>query len=285
VTGATTDRALEAALRRDRRLVIASVIGIAALAWLYLLRLGASMPAMSPGSVPAAPSMPGMSAMPGMSMPGMDMPGMAMAPTWGVADFVVAFGMWAVMMVAMMVPSAAPVLVLFAGLNRRRREQYQPAISTAFFLTGYLVVWAAFSLLAALAQGALHSASLLSPALAATSATISGSLLILAGIYQWTPLKSACLAACRSPLGFLVAHWRDGARGAVAMGLRHGLYCVGCCWLLMALLFAAGVMNLVWVALIAVFVLVEKVVPGGPWVGRLAGLALVVVGVVVMRAG
>jgi predicted metal-binding membrane protein len=261
VTTATTDRVLEAALKRDRWVVIAGVVGIAGLAWLYLLRLGASMAEMA------------------------SMPGMTMTPSWGAGDFVVAFVMWAVMMVAMMLPSVAPVLVLFAGLNRRRREQWQPAISTAFFLAGYLVVWAAFSVLASLAQGVLHSASLLSPALAATSAVISGGLLVLAGIYQWTPLKSACLAACRSPLGFLMAHWRDGIRGAIAMGLRHGVYCVGCCWLLMALLFAAGVMNLLWVAVIAVFVLVEKVGPAGPWVGRLAGLALVVTGVVVMRAG
>jgi predicted metal-binding membrane protein len=251
--------ATDATLRRDRWIVASGLVIIAALAWAHLLRLAVAMPDRS--------SMP--------SMPGMDMP-------WSATEFVVAFAMWAVMMVAMMVPSAMPLLLMFATINRQRRVERQPAISTLVFLAGYLAVWAAFSAVASAAQGALHAASLLSSRLAATSGWLSGTLLILAGAYQWTPLKSVCLAKCRSPLAFLMTRWRDGAGGAVAMGAHHGLYCLGCCWLLMALLFVAGVMNLAWVAVIAVFVLVEKMLPAGPWVGRLAGAALVVAGLAVI---
>lgn len=279
-----TEAALEATLRRDRWVVAAGLTGLAALAWITLARLALAMPDMRGPSMSSMPAMPPMSSMPAISSMPPSLSGMAMAPAWGPADFVIAFAMWVVMMVAMMVPSAAPVLLLFATLNRRRREPQQPAIPTAVFLLGYLAVWSAFSVLATLAQAVLHQASLLSASIAATSAWISGGLLVLAGVYQWTPLKAACLAACRSPLAFLMTRWRDGASGAVLMGARHGLYCLGCCWLLMALLFVAGVMNLLWVAVIAVFVLVEKTVRGGPWAGRLAGGALVVAGLIVIGA-
>jgi predicted metal-binding membrane protein len=274
-----TEAALEATLRRDRWVVAGGLAALAALAWIHLARLALAMPDVPGASIASMPAMPSMPATPSSSMSGM-----AMAGAWGRDDLLVAFAMWVVMMVAMMVPSAAPVLLLFATLNRRRRERQQPAVPTAVFLLGYLAVWSAFSVLATLAQAVLHRASLLSPSVAATSAWISGGLLVLAGVYQWTPLKAACLVACRSPLAFLMTRWRDGASGAVIMGLRHGLYCLGCCWLLMALLFVAGVMNLLWVAVIAAFVLVEKTVPGGPWVGRLAGAALVVAGLVVLGA-
>jgi predicted metal-binding membrane protein len=159
-----------------------------------------------------------------------------------------------------MVPSAAPLILIFAAANRKRKERKDPFVHTAVFLTGYLLVWTGFSALATLAQWGLHNAALLSPMMKST---------------QWTPFKHACLTHCRSPLGFLMAHWREGTKGSLMMGVEHGSYCVGCCWFLMALLFVAGVMNLLWVAIIAAFVLAEKVLPRGDLVGRVAGGMLV----------
>jgi predicted metal-binding membrane protein len=176
-------------------------------------------------------------------------------------------------MVAMMLPSATPVLLLVVSTYRRRGVQASQM--TAAFGTGYLLVWTAFSLLAASAQFFLHRAAVVSEDMAIHSTLIGGSLLMVAGVYQWLPSKHACLTHCRSPLAFLAREWREGAVGALVMGGRHGFYCVGCCWALMALLFAAGVMNLFWVAAIAVFVLIEKVVPRGAQIGRMAGLGLI----------
>ena len=217
----------------------------------------------------------------GAMMPGMDMPGMPMpAPhPWAPLDLALLFLMWAVMMVAMMLPSAAPMILLVASVNRGRRERGSAAGSTATFVAGYLLVWTGFSAAAALAQAALNQAALLSPAMATTSPLLGGVLLLVVGIYQWLPLKTACLGRCRSPLGFLTSEWREGHRGALVMGVRHGLFCLGCCWALMALLFVAGVMHLAWVAGLAALVLVEKVFPGGHWIGRAAGVALAAAGV------
>jgi hypothetical protein len=144
--------------------------------------------------------------------------------------------MWSVMMVAMMTPAAAPMILMFATIHRRRTAEGRPATPTAIFVLGYLVIWTIYSVVAALAQASLHAAALLSPAMAATSPLLAGGLLVAAGVFQWTPLKRACLAACRSPLSFLMTGWREGRAGAFVMGLRHGLYCLGCCWALMALL-------------------------------------------------
>nr|MBA3318845.1 DUF2182 domain-containing protein [Gemmatimonadales bacterium] len=179
------------------------------------------------------------------------------------------------MMVAMMLPSAAPMILLVATVHRRRRERASPAAPTAIFAAGYLLVWTCFSAAAALTQWGLHQAALLSPAMASTNPVLGGLLLMIAGVYQWLPVKSACLSRCRSPLGFLSSEWREGSAGSLVMGLRHGLFCLGCCWVLMALLFVAGVMNLFWVAAIAWLVLVEKVARAGAWIGKVAGLALV----------
>ena len=156
---------------------------------------------------------------------------------------------------------------------------------TMVFLAGYVLVWMGFSMLASLAQWGLHSLALLSPMMVSTSPILGGLILVAAGVLQWTPLKSTCLTHCRSPLGFLMTEWREGPRGALIMGLHHGGYCVGCCWSLMALLFVAGVMNLLWVATIAAFVLVEKVVPRGELVGRIAGGVLVLAGLVLLSRG
>ncbi len=236
----------------------AGLVGMAVLAWLYLVRLARTMPQMDMSL--AMPQLQG----------------------WGLVDVLLVFVMWVIMMVAMMVPSAAPMILMFTTIYHRRADQQRPVVGTGIFLVGYLVIWTAYALLASVAQWGLHSAALLSPAMASTSRLVGGGLLLAAGVFQWTPLKRACLANCRSPLTFLMTQWRDGTRGALVMGLRHGAYCVGCCWMLMALLFVAGVMNLVWVAAIAAFVLVEKVLPGGDRLGRVAGVALCGAGLLVM---
>jgi predicted metal-binding membrane protein len=170
--------------------------------------------------------------------------------------------MWAVMMVAMMLPSAAPVTMLFARLDRRRRADGGAGVPVALFVAGYLLVWTGWSVLAAALQWILRSTLLLSPHLALDEAALAGGVLITAGLYQLTPLKKSCLARCQSPIGFLVTHWRAGRKGALVMGLRHGAYCVGCCSALMAILFVVGAMNLVWVAALTGYVLLEKSVPG-----------------------
>jgi predicted metal-binding membrane protein len=236
---------------------------LSALAWLALARMRADMRAMD-------------------AMPGVTMPGMAVSAG---GDFAMLFLMWAVMMAAMMLPSAAPMVLLVASINRRRRERASPAVPTAVFASAYLLAWTGFSAVAALAQTLLHHAALLTPAMASASPVLGGSLLIVAAVYQWLPIKSTCLHHCRSPIHFLGSEWREGAAGSLVMGLRHGLFCIGCCWALMALLFVAGVMNLAWVAAIAALVLVEKVVPAGPWIGRLTGLVLLGWGVSVLARG
>jgi len=251
---------LETVLRRDRAIVTAGLVGVAVLGWVYLLYLARSMSGID------------MSA--DMAMPRMQ--------TWGVVDLALLFVMWAVMMVAMMVPSASPLILMMAAANRKRRERDDPLVPTGLFLTGYLLVWTAFSAVATVAQWGLHAAALLSPGMVSVSPLLGGLLLLTAGIFQFTPLKQACLIHCRSPLGFIMGHWREGRAGAMRMGLEHGLYCVGCCWILMALLFVAGVMNLLWVAGISLFVLAEKVLPRGELVGRLGGAVLLVAGVVVL---
>ena len=210
---------------------------------------------------------------------GMEQMNMPMCTTtvseWGPVDYFTLFAMWAVMMVAMMAPSVAPMLLVFSSVNRHRREKLQSYSSTGVFLAGYIAAWTGFSAAATVVQTALHATALLSPMMVSNSALLGGSLLLAAGVFQWTPLKYACLNHCRTPLGFILNEWRDGARGAFTMGLRHGSYCIGCCWLLMALLFVAGVMNLLWIAAIAVFVLLEKIVPRGAWVARAAGVLMI----------
>ncbi len=247
---------LESVLRRDRFLVVAGLVGISLLAWGYMVFEARAM------------YHTGVCCCAGMEMSGPD------TNTWSAATLVPLFLMWAEMMVAMMIPSAAPMILTFAMVNRKRREQERPFVPTGIFLLGYLVVWIGFSALAAVAQWILHAKALLSPMMVSTSPILGGVILIVAGIFQWTPLKNACLKHCRSPLSFLMTDWREGKWGALFMGLKHGAYCTGCCWFLMALLFVAGVMNVWWIAIIAVFVLLEKVVPRGLWLGKIAGVLL-----------
>jgi predicted metal-binding membrane protein len=212
-----------------------------------------------------------------MAMP---MPGNAGAP-----ELIWLVPMWIVMMVAMMVPSAAPTILLFASVARRRRARGVATASAAAFTLGYLLVWAFYATIAAAGQWKLHRLALLSPAMVSASPWFGGGLLVAVGLYQWLPIKDACLSRCRSPLGFLSAEWQEGTRGALVMGIRHGTFCVGCCGLLMALLFVAGVMNLLWVAAIATLVLAEKLGPSGRGMGRVTGLVMIGWGIWVIAAG
>jgi predicted metal-binding membrane protein len=231
-------------LDRERWLVLGGVVVVAAVAWLDLWRRARGV---------------------------MDMAMPEMEP-WSSAELGAILAMWLVMMVAMMLPSAAPMLLLFAGTQRGRAGG--PAGVTAFG-AGYLLVWGAFSVAAAVLQAFFQQRMLVSSALATTSGWLGAGLLALAGIYQLTPLKDACLRRCQSPLGFLLARWRDGLGGALRMGFRHGAYCLGCCWALMALLFVGGVMNLAWIAALSVFILVEKALSRGVWLSRAGGVALI----------
>jgi len=178
-------------------------------------------------------------------------------------------------MIAMMTPTVAPVLLTLTALNRRRRSQQRPFLPTSFFLFGYLTVWTGFSLVATLLQWAFQATALLSPAWATPNALLAGSLLLAAGLFQGTSLKQTCLVQCRSPLDFFLRHWREGLGGAFSMGLRHGAYCLGCCWFLMCLLFVVGVMNIIWIALLTLFVLMEKTLPLPRFWAGFAGLGLV----------
>ena len=252
---------LDAVLRRDRVVVMAGVVALAALAWAYMVYLAQSTSGMGSGMA------------------------MTQLQSWSAADFGLMFLMLAVMMVAMMVPTAAPMILLFATVNRRRREQERPYVPTGVFLSGYVIVWSGFAALATGANWGLHVNSLLSSMMGtSSSAYLGGALLLTAGIFQWSPLKYACLSHCRSPLGFLMAEWRDGAGGALRMGLKHGGYCLGCCWVLMGLLFVLGVMNLLWIAALAAFVLIEKVIHNGHLVSRVTGLLLAGWGVWMLAA-
>ena len=253
-----TSSALEQVLRRDRAVVVVAILIIAVIAWAYTVYVAESGMEMGDGM------------------------GMAMADmrSWTAADFGLMFLMWAVMMVAMMAPSAAPMLLMFAALNRKRREREAPYVSTAVFLGGYAIVWTAFAAAATGGNWGLHQASLLSSMMgASTSGYLGGALLLAAGAFQWSPLKYNCLKQCRTPMGFLMTSWREGAGGALRMGLEHGAYCLGCCWALMLLLFVLGVMNLVWIAALAAFVLAEKVAPKAEWISRGTGVLLIAWGV------
>jgi predicted metal-binding membrane protein len=249
--------------RRDRFLIQTSIVLITLLAWAYLVHIDRQMSAdMEHDKMMAAMGMT------------MDMP-------WSAADAFFTFAMWAVMMVGMMTPSASPMLLLFAA-TRAGRGKRGVSLATLTFGLGYIVVWAGFSVGAAAAQWGLHQATMLSAAMASSSGRLNGAILIAAGAYQLTPWKSKCLTHCRSPLGFLMTNWRDGTTGAFQMGFLHGAYCLGCCWALMCVLFVVGVMNLIWVAALTGFVLIEKTGPAGAIVARVAGAAIVALGIAVI---
>jgi predicted metal-binding membrane protein len=206
---------------------------------------------------------------------GMEMVIMPAMQNWTAWDLILVFLMWAIMMVAMMVPTVSPAILLFSEINRRRDEQKSTFLVTGAFLLGYLTAWTGFSVLATLAQWGLLTVALISPMMESTSKALGAGLLLIAGLFQFSHLKSACLVHCRSPIGFFATEWRPGALGAFRMGLKHGGYCLGCCWALMGLLFVFGVMNLFWVAGLSAFVLLEKISPTTQLVSRLSGLLFI----------
>ncbi|PDT48437.1 DUF2182 domain-containing protein [Sinorhizobium fredii] len=281
-----TDSALETLLRRDRAIVAAAIALLAVIAWLYILWLAAGMD-MGGMSMPEAGMDATMPMDPGMGMdmgsgagagPLDAMLGLSPRP-WSAVEAAFTLTMWVVMMVGMMLPSASPMILLYARVGRQSLRDGKPFASAGYFTGGYLMAWTGFALAATLGQWLIEG-TLLTSSLASASPVFSGIVLIVAGLYQWTPLKDACLAQCQAPIVFLQRHggFRSDPRGAVRLGFRHGFYCVGCCWALMALLFVGGIMNVLWIAAIASFVLVEKLLPAGRLPSRLAGSVLVAVG-------
>jgi predicted metal-binding membrane protein len=214
-----------------------------------------------------------------MTSMALEMPGMVMQRTaWSTAYALLVFLMWWLMMIAMMMPSAAPMVLMHAAIGRKQAQAVQPLVATALFVAGYLVVWGGFSLIATSLQWGLGSMDVVSGMMVISSPTIAGLVLIAAGLYQLTPLKLACLKHCQHPLIFIVHHWRPGRAGAFRMGIEHGGYCLGCCWFLMALLFVGGIMNLIWIAGIAIYVGIEKFAAGRRWLTIASGVALTVAG-------
>jgi len=237
-------------LLRDRVAIWLALAAVTALSWLYIYRQMGAMERMADIAIPAA-----------------------YAP-WSAADFALNIAIWWAMMPGMMLPSAAPMILTFATINRRKRERTQPFVPTIVFTSGYLIAWGAFGIFATLVDWGFEGVALISP-MTGRLIPIAGAVIVAAaGLYQLTPLKSVCLTHCRSPFDFVLNHWRDGPTGSLQMGLEHGLYCLGCCWFFMTLLFAAGIMSLLWMAVITVFVLVEKLFPGGEWIARSSGVAM-----------
>jgi predicted metal-binding membrane protein len=263
-----TDSALETVLRRDR-LLVAGALGVTAtLAWGYVLWLAADMDMGGTGMTGFRMIPAGIGLMAPLNAP------------WGAIEFAFVFVMWAVMMIGMMAPSVAPMILMYARVGRQGNVEGKPLVATGWFAAGYFLTWIGFSLAATLVQWMIERAALLDAGMASASNLLGGIVLIAAGVYQWSPLKDVCLAQCQSPIGFLMRHggFRGDLPGCLLMGLRHGAYCVGCCWVLMALLFVGGVMNVLWIALLALLVLLEKLAPFGRWIARAAGVACVAAG-------
>ena len=257
---ASSGRALP---RRDRLAILIGLGGITLLAWIYLIKTAREM-----------------ANMPTMAMAGM--PEMVELRTWTSWDFLLMFLMWAVMMVGMMVPTAAPMTLVYAAIVRKAASQNNPLAPAAIFVSGYLAMWTLFSAAATLLQWTFERAALLSPMMVSTSPLLGAGILIVAGVYQWTPFKDRCLKNCRMPAQFFSEHWKDGTLGAFRMGFVYGAFCLGCCAFLMLLLFLGGVMNLLWIAAIALLVLAEKVSPLGNLGGRAAGTAMLLLGILAL---
>lgn len=247
--------AIEAALARDRWLIGGALVAAVALSWAWIVPMARDMYGGMSGS--AAWMMPAV---------------------WDTRHTLLLGAMWIVMMGGMMLPSAAPTLLIYAAVVRKSPAGDDVAARVYLFAGGYLVVWTGFSLLATLLQRLLAGGLVLSPMMELKSPLLGGALLVVAGLYQLTPLKQSCLGSCRSPAAFIAQHWRSGRAGAWRMGLAHGIFCLGCCWALMLLLFVGGVMNLLWIAAITVFVLLEKIAPAGAQGGRLSGALLIAAG-------
>ena len=248
---------IEGLIQRDRLWISFGLVAMVTFAWVFLLREASIMNAMAATEKMHA----------AMGMAGMNM------RAWDATDWIALFMMWSVMMVGMMLPSAAPVIMLVLGAYRLRSDANARMAAVAF-IGGYLVIWTAFSAVAALGQLQLHRTALLSDDMRLHSAIVSGVLLLIAGAYQWLPLKNRCLVQCQAPLAFLTQHWKKGVGGGFSMGVRHGAFCVGCCWMLMLLLFVLGVMNLLWIAILAAVVMIEKLSSHGRAAARVFGVAV-----------
>lgn len=234
---------------KERVIIFSGLALITVLAWAYMIHMAMNMT--------------------GMEM-NMNKPCLM---RWGFGDIIHLFVMWTIMMAAMMLPAATPMIMMFASVNGQRSNGNSPLIPTWLFVLGYLAIWTAYSGMATAAQWGLHLSALLTHHMVITSPILGGLLLLAAGIFQWTPFRDACMSKCRSPLGFLMTEWREGRRGALIMGLKAGLFCVGCCWLLMILSFVLGVMNMIWMAALTAFMLLEKIADN-EWLSRTAGLTL-----------
>ncbi len=263
-----TGTALERSLKRDRLIVVAGLSSVVVLAAIYTL-LGVGMP---------------MSAIT-MTQMAIEMPGMMMASAeWTPGYALMVFLMWWVMMIAMMVPSAAPTVLFYAALARKNKNANKPYAAVSIFLAGYLFVWGFFSLVSTAVQWSLVSIGQMSGMMEITQAPLAGALLVLAGLYQVSPLKQACLRHCQHPVIFFMHNWKSGSWGALRMGMQNGWFCLGCCWVLMALLFVGGVMNLIWIAALAIFVGIEKLAAGLPWLSMLSAVALILGGLALALA-
>jgi predicted metal-binding membrane protein len=249
--------ALERALRRDRALVAVGLAGLLAPLWLWLVRASLDMYG----------DMTGWSAW-------------MMRATWDARFTALIFAMWSAMMAGMMLPSAAPAVLIYARVARSGPAPERPVLRAYLFAAGYLVCWTAFSAAATALQLALSRAALMNPMMELATPWLSAAVLVVAGLYQWSRWKRACLERCRTPAAWIVENWRRGPLGALHMGIAHGMYCVGCCWALMLLLFAGGVMSLWVIAALSVFALVEKLGPLGEWGDRAVGSILLAGGIV-----
>jgi len=275
---------LDAVLRRDRAVVTFVLLTVIATCWLYLLAGAGTgmyphkMAALVPIQTGLEPSVPGAASI-----------SCHQTMTWTHGYGLLMFSMWWLMMIAMMLPSAAPMMLLHAAVTRKglaradraglKAPSHRLFLTTAAFIAGYLAMWGAFSLVALVAQWALARTALLSAMMMPTSKFLGLGLLLAAGVWQLTPFKTVCLRHCRSPISFLTTHWHSGVAGAFRMGIEHGVFCLGCCWFLMGLLFYGGVMNLIWIIGLALLVLVEKVMPAGVAFGRVTGVLLIAWGV------
>ena len=251
-----TGTSLEALLRRDRWLVGGALLAATVLCWAWIVPMARDMYG----------TMTGASAW-------------MMVGVWDFTHLVLLFAMWVVMMAGMMLPSAAPALLLYAGVIRKSPDGDRARDHVYAFAGGYLLVWTLFSLIATVLQRVLADALIISPMMESRDPLFGGVLLIAAGVYQFTPYKRACLNACRSPAEFLTRHWKPGVAGGFYLGVANGLFCLGCCWALMLLLFVGGVMNLWWIAALTIFVLLEKVAAFGAQGGRLSGVLLAGMGI------
>ena len=238
---------LEKILKNDRLIIVAGIVFVSLISWTYMAKMSVTSGSLIPVHA---------------------------AHFWKIDDLVSHFIMWVIMMTAMMLPTAGPMILTFSRISRDRQQKEQPYVKTSIFVTGYLTVSVVYSLLATLLQWWLHRNALLSPIGASSSYLFSGILLLAAGIFQWSKIKQACLRFCRSPLNFVMGNWREGAAGAIYMGIKHGLLCAGCCWALMLLMFVGGVMNLIWMIIITAIILIEKIAPRGDIFAKAAGVAL-----------